>query len=147
MSHTPLTAHMPPSWDCVTQVESTSIQHIEQNGQHFSDGIFKHIFLKEPFCILTQISLKFIHKNQIHNNSALVRIMAWGQTSDRPLTKPMSTQTYDGTVYTLGKNELNTYFEGYNICLQKNHTGQQLKESIIMTFYLKFSIHMIWVPG
>ena len=34
-----------------------------QDGRHFPDDIFKHIFLKENFWISIQISLKFVTNN------------------------------------------------------------------------------------
>ena len=47
-----------------------------QNGRHFTDDIFRCIFLNEKFCILIKISLKFVPKGLIINNPALVWIMA-----------------------------------------------------------------------
>ena len=43
-----------------------------QNGRHFTDDVFKCIFLNEKFYILIQISLKFVTKYPIDNNPALV---------------------------------------------------------------------------
>ena len=43
-----------------------------QNGRHFADGIFRCIFMNEKFCILIEISLKFVPKSPIDNNPALV---------------------------------------------------------------------------
>ena len=63
-----------------------------QNGHHFADGIFKCIFINERFCISIQISLKFVPKDLINNNSALVQVMAWHRTGDKPLPEPMVTQ-------------------------------------------------------
>ena len=37
-----------------------------------ADDIFRCIFMKEKFCILIEISLKFVPRGQINNNSALV---------------------------------------------------------------------------
>ena len=34
-----------------------------QNGCHFTDDIFRCIFMNEKFCILIEISLKFVAKN------------------------------------------------------------------------------------
>ena len=44
----------------------------EQNGRHFSDDIFKHIFLNANVRIVIKISLKFIPNGPIDNKSALV---------------------------------------------------------------------------
>ena len=42
-----------------------------QNGCHFADDIFKCIFMNEKFCILIQLSLKFISKGPIDNKSCV----------------------------------------------------------------------------
>ena len=42
-----------------------------QNGHYFAD-VFQCIFLNEKFCILIQISLKFVPKGPTDNNPALV---------------------------------------------------------------------------
>ena len=43
-----------------------------QNGRHFTDDIFKCIFVNEKFFILIEISLKFVPKVPIDNNPAVV---------------------------------------------------------------------------
>ena len=43
-----------------------------QNGCHFTDDIFKCIFVNGKFCILIKISLKCVPKGPIDNNPALV---------------------------------------------------------------------------
>ena len=48
-----------------------------------------HFFFNEKFCILIQISLKFVRNGQIENKSALVQVMAWRQTGDKPLPELM----------------------------------------------------------
>ena len=60
-----------------------------QNGRRFADGILKLIFLYENWIILTKISLKFVPKGTINNKPALVQIMAWRQTGNKPLSEPM----------------------------------------------------------
>ena len=60
-----------------------------QNGRHFADDSFKHIFLNENVRILIKISLKFVPKGPINNMPALVQIMAWRQPGDKPLSEPM----------------------------------------------------------
>ena len=56
---------------------------------HFTDGIFKCIFLNENVWIFINISSKFVPKGQINNIPALVQIMAWCQPGDKPLSEPM----------------------------------------------------------
>ena len=60
-----------------------------QHGCHFTDDIFKCIFLNENVWILIKISLKFVPKGRINNIPALVQIMAWRRPGDKPLSKPM----------------------------------------------------------
>ena len=60
-----------------------------QNGRHFPDDIFKCIFLNQSIWISIAISLKFVPKGAINNISALVQIMAWRRSGDKPLSEPM----------------------------------------------------------
>ena len=60
-----------------------------QNGRHFADDTFKCIFLNETFRISIKISLKFVPKGPINNIPALVQIMAWRRSGDKPLSEPM----------------------------------------------------------
>ena len=62
-----------------------------QNGRHFTDNIFKSIFLNENVSILILISLKFVPNGLIDNTAALVWVMAWRWTGDKPLPEPMLT--------------------------------------------------------
>ena len=60
-----------------------------QNGRHFPDDIFKRIFLNGNVRIFIQFSLKFVPRGQINNIPALVQIMAWSRSGDKPLSEPM----------------------------------------------------------
>ena len=60
-----------------------------ENGRHFADDIFKSIFLNENFWIRIEISLKFVPKGPINNIPALVQIMPWCCSGDKPLSEPM----------------------------------------------------------
>ena len=60
-----------------------------QNGRHFPDDIFKWIFFNENVWISIDSSLKFVPKGQINNIPALVQIMAWRRSGDKPLSEPM----------------------------------------------------------
>ena len=51
--------------------------------------------MNENFCILIQMSLKFVHKSVIDNEAALVQVMAWRRTDDKPLPEPMLIQFTD----------------------------------------------------
>ena len=56
-----------------------------------ADDIFKCIFLNENDKIQIQISLKLVPRSPIDNKLALVQVMAWCQTDDKPLTEAMLT--------------------------------------------------------
>ena len=43
-----------------------------QNGHHFADDTFVSILVYENLCILIEISLKFVPKGPIDNNTAFV---------------------------------------------------------------------------
>ena len=60
-----------------------------QNGRLSPDDIFKWIFLNENLWISNKISLKFVPKGQINNIPALVQIMAWCRSGDKPLSETM----------------------------------------------------------
>ena len=58
-----------------------------QNGRRFADDTFKRIFLNENVRISIKISLKFVLKGPINNNPAVVQIMAWRRSGDKPLSE------------------------------------------------------------
>ena len=60
-----------------------------QDSRHFPDDIFKCIFLNENATISFKKSLKFVPKVRINNIAALVQIMAWRRSGDKPLSEPM----------------------------------------------------------
>ena len=62
---------------CVARPQWVNTLRLRQNGQHFTDGIFKCVFLNENIWLLINISLKFVLKGQINNIPTLVQIMAW----------------------------------------------------------------------
>ena len=62
---------------------------------NFADDIFKCIFLNEKFSISIQISLKFVSRGPIDNKPALVQVMAWRRTGNKPLPKPTLSQFTD----------------------------------------------------
>ena len=70
-------------------VEKLNTLRSGQNGRCFTDDTFKRIFLNETFRISIKISLKFVPKGPINNNPALVQIMAWRRSGDKPLSEPM----------------------------------------------------------
>ena len=56
-------------------------------------------FSKIKNCILIRISIKFIPKGPIDYKPALVQVMNWRQTGDKPLPKPMINQLTDAYVW------------------------------------------------
>ena len=66
-----------------------------KNDRHFADDIFRCIIVNENLCILTKISLKFVHNGPIDNEPALVQVMAWRRIGDKPLSEPMLTRFTD----------------------------------------------------
>ena len=60
-----------------------------------ADDILKCIFLNENDDIPIEISLKLVPRSPINNKSALVQVMAWRQTGDKPLSEPMMNQFTD----------------------------------------------------
>ena len=57
-----------------------------------ADDNFKCIFLNENDRIPLRISLKFVPRSPIHNKLALVQVMTWRRTGDKPLSEPMLTR-------------------------------------------------------
>ena len=60
-----------------------------QNDHHFADDNFKRIFLNENARISIKISLKCVSDGPISNIPALVQIMAWRRSDDKPLSEIM----------------------------------------------------------
>ena len=60
-----------------------------------ADDIFKSIFMNEKLHFFIQISMKFVPKGPFDNKLALVQVMAWRQTGNRPLPEPMLDELTD----------------------------------------------------
>ena len=108
-----------------------------QNVRHFTDGIFKCIFLNENAWIPINISLKFVPRGPINNIPALVQIMAWRRSGDRPLFGPMMVRWLDyRRIYaSLDLNEL----------IPECHLGPWKHPSVIVVNpkYLSALLHFI----
>ena len=65
--------------------------HIEAQTKWplFRDNIFKCIFLNENVWIFNKISLKFVPEAPSNTIPALVQVMAWRWSGDKPLSQPM----------------------------------------------------------
>ena len=57
----------------------------------FADDIFKRIFLNENVRITIRISLKLVPRGSNDNKSALIQVMAWRRTGDKPLPEQLLT--------------------------------------------------------
>ena len=58
-----------------------------QNRRHFAEDIPKCIFLNEYDVLISlNISLKFVPEVRINNIPALVQMMAWRRSGDKPLS-------------------------------------------------------------
>ena len=76
----------------VTSVQTlilTNKLRLRQNDHRYADDNFKCIFFIEKLCILIRISLEVVPKGPISNIPALVQVMAWHQTGNKPLSESM----------------------------------------------------------
>ena len=80
--------------DILTSVQLNTLWP-ERKGSHFAGDISKYNFMKDTFGILIKISLIFVAKGPIDNKSALVQVVAWYQTGDKPIRDPMVTMLTD----------------------------------------------------
>ena len=55
----------------------------------FADDTFKRIFLNDNYCLYAPASLKYVPNGPITNMPAMVQMMAWRRTDDKPLSEPM----------------------------------------------------------
>ena len=76
-------------WWPGNQLNDLNTLRLRQDGCHFPDDIFKCIFLNENTRISLKKSLKFVPKVRINIIPALVQIMAWRRSGDKPLSEPM----------------------------------------------------------
>ena len=74
---------------CLQQIQHVNTLRPGQDGRHFADDSFTCIFFNENWCILIKFSLKYVRKGPIDNNRALVQIMAWRRSGDKPLSESM----------------------------------------------------------
>ena len=72
-----------------SMASTLNILRPRQNGRRFADDTFKRIFVNGNVRISIKISLQFVPKGPINNNPALVQIMAWRRSADKPLSEPV----------------------------------------------------------
>ena len=66
-----------------------SSSHGQKMATILAANIFKCIFLNKNDKIPIPIAMKLVLRIPIDNKPALVQVMAWHQTGDKPLTEPM----------------------------------------------------------
>ena len=81
-----------------------------------ADDIFKCIWMNEKFSISIWISLKFVPKGLTDNKTALVQIMAWCRSGNKPLSEPMVTYFIDAFM----RPSAPTSWRGTSILMHKN---------------------------
>ena len=77
---------------CLTQLP------LDKMAAILADDIFKCVFVNENVRMSIQIWLKFVPKSPIYNNSALVLVMIWRRTGDKPLPQAMMTHFTDAYI-------------------------------------------------
>ena len=75
--------------------DSTHPPALEKMGDIVEDDICKCIFLNENYKIPIRIPLKFVPRSPTDNKAALVPVMTWRRTGDKPLPEPMLTRFTD----------------------------------------------------
>ena len=75
---------------CCSRISLINTLRPRQDSRHFTDDIFKCIFLNWNRWISIDITLTFAPRGPINNIPALVQIMAWRRPSDKPLSEPMT---------------------------------------------------------
>ena len=93
-----------------------------------ADGILKCIYLNENGRIPIQISLNYIPSSPTENKSALVQVMAWRRTGDKPLPELMLVPEHRSIYAVTGGDELKWLISvtiwhniRYTIAFIKNH--------------------------
>ena len=79
----------------------TKLTHLplDKMAPILADSIFKCILLNKNDRIQIQISLELVPKNPINQKTALFQAMAWCQTGQKPLPKPMMTQSTEAYMW------------------------------------------------
>ena len=104
---------------CLTRPQCVNSSPLNKMAAILADDNFKCIFLNENDRILILISLKFGLRSPIDNKSALVQIMVWHRTGDKPLTELMLTQFTDTYMWHLEDMRSFIYASSFCMCLIK----------------------------
>ena len=98
-----------PTLICLTWPQWGNTLRPRQNGHHFADDISRCIFLNENIWILNKISLKYVPLCLIDNMAALVQIMAWRRSGDKPLSEAILVCSTDAYVRLLVSMSISLY--------------------------------------
>ena len=117
---------------------------LRQNGCRFTDITFKCIFLNKNVRISIKILLNLVPKGPINNNPALVQIMAWRRSGNKPLSEPMIL-VYWRIYASSGLNELNKSWEFVqrNTDIKKSINLPNIKENTIIS-YISIGFFIVW---
>ena len=88
-----------------TKLVPTHLTHLtlDKMAVILADDNFRCIFCNENDRIPIQSSLKFVLRSSIDNKPALVQVMAWRRTGDKPLPEPMWIQFIDASMQHYGE--------------------------------------------
>ena len=109
-----------------------------------ADDIFRCIFMNEKFCILIEISLKFVPKGPINNNPALVQLMAWRQIGNKPLFEPILTRFTDAYICGTRGRWVNTLRPGQNDKLQAFSNGV-FSRQVFVFWFCSWRFNWLWI--
>ena len=96
-----------PTHICITRPQWVRSLRLRQNRRHFAVDISKCIFLNEDVRISLKIWLKIVPKVWINDIPALVQIIAWRRSSDKPLSEPVIVCLLTDIYASLGLSGLN----------------------------------------
>ena len=116
------------------QLNAINTLRPRQNGRRFADDTFKRIFLNENIRVSIEISLKFVPKGPINNIPALVQIMAWRRSGDKPLFESMMVSLLTHTCVTRPQwvnetwntsKQRRNVFAKHTLCSNRQNTCKQ----------------------
>ena len=81
-------------WTDLINIDALTHLPLGKMAAILADDNFKCIFLNENYRISLQISLK-VPRSPVDKKAALVQVMAWDWTGDKPLPEPMLTHFTD----------------------------------------------------
>ena len=123
--------HISQAMECIFRVfqrKRCIFRVFQGNGRNFADDVFKCIFLNKNVWISLMISLKFVPNVRINNIPALVQIMAWCRSGDKPLSESIMVSRLTH-IYVTQPQRVN------NICISSIH---------LLCFWF-FLVWLFWV--